>query len=223
MLDKLFTTLQTWLPLILNGAAMTVLVSFCGLIIGFCGGIILGIFSCNKLKQGWWSWLISLYVLVVRGTPLYVQVLIVYYALPEFTGFNVCPFWAGVCALGLNSIAYITEIIRAGINAVPDGQWDAAFVLGYSPSMALALIIMPQTIKNILPALVNEVISVLKESSILATIGLIELVRVAINISAITLDPMSIYLGIGLIYLMLTTTIAFVAKTVEKKLGVNEL
>ncbi|MFH1832101.1 MAG: ABC transporter permease subunit, partial [bacterium] len=95
----------------------------------------------------------------------------------------------------------------------------AAHVLGYSTYKTLVHIIMPQALKNILPALVNETISLIKESSIFASIGLLEITRAAINISAKTLDPMSIYLAIALIYLFLTTTISLLAKKWEKKLG----
>ncbi len=221
ILSKVLTVMHTWLPLIMQGVAMTIAISCCGLLIGVIFGVLLGVGNCNKLKHAVLSKVINFYVLVLRGTPLYVQVLIVYYALPEATGINLSPFSAGVLALGCNSIAYVAEIIRAGINAVPVGQWDAAYVLGYSRSKALTLIIMPQALKNILPALVNEATALIKESSILAAIGLLEMTRVAINVSAKTLDPMSIYLGIAVIYLLLTTSVSFLAKKIEQKLEVG--
>jgi His/Glu/Gln/Arg/opine family amino acid ABC transporter permease subunit len=213
--------MYAWLPLIVQGTVMTVVVSCCALLIGLCFGVIFGIGNCNRLKHVAWNWFINFYVVVIRGTPVYVQVLIVYYALPDVTGINLNALEAGVIALGCNSIAYVTEIVRGGINTVPGGQWDAAYVLGYSQIKTLALVILPQTLKNILPALINEVTALLKESSILSAIGLLEVMRVAINISEKTLDPMSVYLGIALIYLGLTTSISLVAKKIEKMLEVG--
>lgn len=221
VLSKTFTILLAWLPLIMQGILTTVLVSCCALLIGLFVGVIFGIGSCNKLKVAPWSWVITFYVYVIRGTPVYVQLLIVYYALPDVTGINLSALEAGILTLGCNSVAYVTEIIRGGINTVTVGQWDAAYVLGYSRIKALGFVILPQTLKSVLPALINEVIALLKESSILSAIGLLEIMRVAINISEKTLDPMSVYLGIALIYLVLTTSITIIAKKIEKKLEVG--
>lgn len=221
LLSKTFSIMYAWLPLIVQGLMTTVFVSCCALLIGIFFGVIFGVGTCNKLKHAAWSWLMSCYVYVMRGTPVYVQVLIVYYALPDVIGVNLSALEAGIIALGGNSIAYVAEIVRGGINTVPSGQWDAAYVLGYSRIKTLLLVILPQTLKNILPALINEVTALLKESSILSAIGLLEIMRVAINISEKTLDPMSVYLGIALIYLGLTASITLVAQKIEKKLEVS--
>jgi len=220
-LSKIFSVMHAWLPLIIQGTVMTVAVSCLALVIGMAFGVVLGIGSCNKFKHAVCGPIISFYVVIMRGTPLYVQVLIVYYVLPEILGINISAFGAGVLALGCNSIAYVTEIFRCGINTVPSGQWEAAYVLGYSSIKTLSLIILPQAFKNILPALMNEISSLIKESSILSAIGLLEITRVAINMSAKTLDPMGVYLCVALIYLFLTTMILFIAKKCEKKLGVS--
>lgn len=221
MINKIFIVVSEWLPLIAQGTLMTLAVSTCALGVGLIFGTFLGIWSCNKLKRVFWGSLINFYVLIMRGTPLYVQALIVYYVLPEITGINLSPFGAAILTLGCNSTAYITEVFRGGINTVSAGQWDAAHVLGYSQFKTLTHIIMPQAIKNILPALVNESISLIKESSIFAAIGLVELTRVAVNINAKTLDTMNIYLCIALIYLFLTTTISLFAKKLEKNMEVG--
>jgi len=217
MFTKIISIIHTWGPLLIQGMLMTMIVSCCGLAIGLCGGTLFGIGSCRKLKT-LWTPLINFYTLVIRGTPVYVQLLIVYYALPELININLGPLQAGIIVLGFNSIAYVAEIIRSGINAVPGGQWDAAYVLGYPRIKTLTLIILPQAFKNILPALINEIIALIKESSILASIGLLEITRVAMNITAQTLDPLGAYLCVAMIYLFLTTTISFFAKKIEKKM-----
>src|SRR6202000_1452775 len=99
------------------------------------------------------------------GTPIFVQVLICYYALPEVLGISLSPFVAGVLALGINSTAYISEIVRGGINAIPEGQWQAAYVLGLSRSKTLQGIVLPQMFRIILPSLTNELTSLIKETS----------------------------------------------------------
>lgn len=207
---------QSW-PLLLQGLWGTLLVSACALIIGFTGGIGAGIIACKKLKNPLTP-LIAGYVLIIRGTPVYVQVLMVYYALPELTGINLSVCGAGILALGCCSVAYVAEIVRGGINAVPLGQWDAAAVLGYSKIQTLRYIIVPQALKTVLPALINEIVAILKDSSILAAIGLMELTKVATNISARTLDPVSAYALVALAYFAITTGISFCAHYLEKKM-----
>ena len=108
LISKVFSIMYAWLPLIIQGTLITITVSLCALIIGATFGTVFGIGNCNKLKRLAWSPFISFYVLVIRGTPLYVQALIVYYALPELIGINLAPLSASVLALGCNSIAYVT-------------------------------------------------------------------------------------------------------------------
>ena len=214
---NLLTMLAHSWPLLLQGLWGTILVSACALIIGFMGGVSLGVIACKKLKNPLTP-LIAGYVLLIRGTPVYVQVLMVYYALPELTGINLTPCSAGILALGCCSIAYVAEIVRGGINAVPLGQWDAAAVLGYSKMQTLRYIIVPQALKTVLPSLINEIVAVLKDSSILAAIGLMELTKVATNISARTLDPISAYTLVALAYFSITTGISLCAHYIEKKM-----
>lgn len=199
---------------------MTIGVSFGAVIIGLCGGVLVGIAASKRFKNVLTP-IITGYVLVIRATPVYVQVLMVYYALPELLGVNLSPVTAGIVALGCCSIAYVAEIVRGGINAVAQGQWEAASVLGYSTGQALRYIILPQAFHNIFPALVNELLTVLKDSSILSAIGLMELTKIALNISARTLDPIGAYLLITLFYLGITSVISYGAKLIEKKLAVG--
>jgi len=220
LIAKIFANIfQIW-PLLLHGLLMTITVSFGALLIGIIGGILLGIAACQRFKSKL-TLVISGYVLIIRGTPVYVQVLMVYYALPELFGINLSPTSAGIVALGCCSIAYVSEVIRGGINAVPIGQWQAAAILGYSSLQTLWYTIVPQVIKTVLPALINEIVAVLKDSSILSAIGLMELTKVAMNVSARTLDPIGAYAVITVMYFVLTSGITLIAKIIEKKLAVE--
>jgi len=217
-INKTLYLLQESLPLLCTAALLTIVTAISASLIGLCGGVLFGIAESDKLKKPWLSPFIQGFVLIVRGIPVYVQVLIFYFALPEILGINLSPLAAGIITLGINSIAYVTEIIRGGMNAIPQGQWDASNALGYSAWTTLYAIIMPQVFKIVLPSLTNELIVLLKETSILATIGLAEMTRVGINISAKTLDPLTVYAVIALMYLTLTTTLSFVAKKYEQGL-----
>jgi His/Glu/Gln/Arg/opine family amino acid ABC transporter permease subunit len=206
-------------PLLLHGLLITIGVSCAAMAIGFCGGMIAGIFTCKRLSNCF-SPIINGYVLFVRATPVYVQLLLVYYALPELFGVNLVPVWAGIVALSICSAAYATEIVRGGINAVPLGQWEAACALGYSKWHTLQYIIMPQAITKVFPALVNEALSVLKDSSMLSAIGVVELTKIAINMSARTLNPAIAYGLVTLLYVGITVLITIIARYTEKKLEV---
>jgi len=211
--------LQKSAPLLLRGALMTIRLAVLAVIIGAVFGTIMGVLNSKRLRMRGLGRLIDLYVTVVRGTPIFIQILIVYFALPDLLGMNLSPFFAGELALGMNSVAYVSEIVRGGINAVPVGQWEAAYVLGYRPFGALRFVILPQMFRNVLPALTNELIVLIKETSLLSSIGLMELTRVSRDIIARELEPMVIYLAAALLYLFMTTTISLLAQRLERRLA----
>ncbi|MBJ7449939.1 MAG: amino acid ABC transporter permease [Parachlamydiales bacterium] len=204
-------------PALLAPALQTIWITAIALIIGCFMGVLLGVGNCRHLKHPIWSRCITAYVAILRGTPLFVQVLIAYFALPQLIGVNLSPFTAGVIALGLNSSAYIAEIIRGGIDATPTGQWMAAKALGYKTHQVFCTIIGPQVFRNVLPSLVNEATTLLKETSILMVIGVAELTKTGRDIVSRELDPLSVYLAVACVYLLLTGTIAFGASKLEKK------
>ncbi len=206
------------IDLLCQGTLVTLQITAAALGIGLIGGVGLGILNCQKCRLPILGPIIHFWILVVRGTPLFVQVLIFYFALPEALGINLPPFAAGIAALGLNSSAYVAEIVRCGIDSIPLGQWEAAHVLGYSRSQTLQSIILPQMVRNVLPALTNEMTTLIKESSILMVIGVAELTKVGREIVARELDPMSIYLAVAAIYFVMTTTISLCAQHFEKRL-----
>lgn len=200
------------LSLLMGGVGMTLFMAFVGVLIGMCGGVAGGVLSCRRLRHPLLSALISTYVFIVQGTPLFVQILILYLVLPT------APVVSVLVALGINSTAYITQIVRAGINAIPAGQWEAAFVLGYSTRGALWHIILPQMARNVLPALLNEVISLVKETSIVGAVGVYDLTKVIRDLGARTFEPLPWYLCAAVLYLTITSILGVLAKVVERRL-----
>jgi polar amino acid transport system permease protein len=204
-------------PLMLKGCLMTVWISAIGIFFGLLFGALFGVLDCNQLRNAWLRPILRLYVNAFRGTPLFVQLLIVYYALPDVIGISISPIAAGIITLGLNSTAYLQEIIRAGINSMDPGQWEASYILGYSRLKTFRYIILPQAFKNVLPAITNELSTLIKESSILMVIGVPELIKVSKDIVARNLRPMEIYLLAALFYLVITLVLAYCTKKFEKK------
>ena len=206
------------LELLLKGALTTLHMTAVAASIGFVGGLSLGILNCQEQRTPFLGSLIRLFVAAIRGTPLFVQVLIFYFALPQTLGIDLSPFAAGVLALGINSSAYVSEIIRAGINGISIGQWEACSVLGYTRFQSLHYIILPQMLRHSLPALTNEMTSLIKETSILMVIGVSELTKVGRDIVARELDPMPVYLSVAGIYLIMTTALSLCTHYAEKRL-----
>lgn len=205
------------LPLLWQGTLMTLQLFMFSISIGICGGICIGVLNCRKMKIPILSNILTGFVWIIRGTPSFVHVLIAYYALPEILGFSLSPFAAGVIALGINSTAYISEIVRGGIDAIPDGQWEAAYVLGLNPIHTLKGIIMPQMLWITLPSLTNEVTTMIKETSILMVIGVAELTKVSKDIVTRELDPISIYLITAVFYLAMTSGLSYAMSKLRKE------
>jgi polar amino acid transport system permease protein len=216
MSNELSLLIQS-LPFLLKGALVTIQTALVAIAFGLCGGILVGVLNCRKLHSAFVSFFLSGFVWVIRGTPLFVQVLIVYYALPEILGITLSPFTAGVIALGVNSMAYISEIVRGGIDSISDGQWEAAYVIGLKPWQILKEVILPQMFRITLPGLTNELTALIKETSILMIIGVAELTKISKDIVARELDPMTIYLAAAVLYLVMTTGLSLLARAKQKK------
>lgn len=216
--EKSFELLIQSLPVLAKGALTTLEIATVAVMIGFCGGLICGILNCKKLQTRLAALIIDSFVWIVRGTPLFVQLLIIYYAVPEIIGVSFSPFTAGVIALGINSTAYISEIIRAGIDAIPSGQWEAAYVLGYNRWQTLCSVILPQMFYQLLPSLTNELTALIKETSILMVIGVAELTKASKDIVARELDPMTIYLAAAVFYLLLTSSVSLATQRIQRGL-----
>ncbi|AXQ78222.1 amino acid ABC transporter permease [Streptococcus chenjunshii] len=208
------------------GVLVTIMISACVVFFGTIIGILVSLIKRTNIKL--FDWLVSLYVWVFRGTPMVVQIMIAF-AWMHFThvptiGFGVLDLdfsrlLPGIIILSLNSGAYISEIVRAGIEAVPKGQLEAAYSLGIRPVNAMRYVILPQAFKNILPALGNEFITIIKDSSLLQTIGVMELWNGAQSVVTATYMPVSPLLFAAFYYLMVTTVMSALVKRLENRMG----
>lgn len=211
-----FASMTKYIPLFLEGIKITVQISFVAVIIGAVLGLLLALLklSSNKVL----SFLATVYIQIIRGTPVLVQLYIVYYATYPLFGFNIPPYIAAVATFGLNSSAYVAEIIRSGIQAVDYGQMEAGRSLGMPHGMVMKYIIIPQAIKNILPALGNEFVVLLKETSVVSIIGTADLVRQADIIKAATYSTFEPYIIIAVIYIIMVQGLSSVMNRVERRL-----
>lgn len=206
-------------PLLLKGAVLTLKISLVGVGIGLIFGTMLGIANCDRLRNRYLGAVVNVYVTIWRGTPIFVQLLFVYFAIPDAVGIELSPVSAGIVTLGLNSGAYLSETIRGGINSVPEGQWEAAHVLGYSQFQTLRFIVMSQALKTVIPGITNELVTLIKDSSILMVVGVPELVKMSRDIVARELNPIEVYALAAIFYLIMTSAVAGVAKKVERRLS----
>lgn len=218
-----FSRLNGYYGLILEGAKVTILISLVALVFGFILGLLICLMKMSKFKI--LKWPASAYVQILRGTPLFVQIFIIYFGLPQFgISFpNIGPissdFVSGAFALSINSSAYVAEIFRSGIQSVDKGQMEASRSLGLGYVDTMKYVIVPQAIKNVLPALANEFITLVKESSVLSVIGTQELMfKAGIVVTAIY-SPMEPYLVAAITYLVITSILSKLVGILEKKLA----
>ena len=205
-------------PLFLEGATTTVLLSFFSVIVGVgCGTLMaLARLSSNKFL----SKAAKVYIDIIRGTPLLVQLYLVYFGLATFLDLN--DFVSGVIAVSVNTTAYIAEIIRSGIQSVDKGQMEAARSMGMPKRMAMRQIILPQAMKNILPAIGNEFATLIKETSIVSLIGIHDLMYSSDTVRGATFTVFIPLLMTAFLYFVMTTTIAFFMDKLERKLQASD-
>lgn len=170
----------------------------------------------------------NVYVTIIRGTPLLLQILIIFSVIPSMytaiTGkiLRIDPLLIGVLAMSINSGAYQTELIRSGVNAVDKGQWEACETLGLSNWKTLKLVILPQAFKRIVPPLISEFITLIKDSSLISCIGAVELLKGAQIIGAQYFDVMSPYMLAAIFYLVMTCVVSMIGMKVEERLSVSD-
>lgn len=158
----------------------------------------------------------AFYIWFIRGTPALIQIFIIYFGMPQL-GLRLSPFTAGVIALGINSGAYVAEIIRSGLTAIHRGQSESALALGFSQAQTMRTVILPQVFRIILPSITNEAISTLKNTSLLSTITVVELTLYAQTLISATFRPFDFYIAVAVIYLALTTILTQVAGWAERR------
>lgn len=200
--------------LLLNGLKVTIVVTLFAILGGVVLGTILALMRLSKNRLT--TTIAKVYVEIIRGTPVLVQLLIIYFVI--FRALDVDKTMASIFAFALNSGAYVAEIIRAGIQAVDKGQMEAARSLGLPHRLAMKEIILPQAIKNILPALGNEFIVLLKETSIIGFIGGNDLMRAGNKIRSITYEATIPLISTAIIYLAVTLTLSHLISRFERRL-----
>lgn len=200
-------------PALLRGAALSLQITVIALCIGVPFGTLLAFLEGSKSRIVYA--IETAYVTLFRGTPMLVQILFVYYVLPQF-GVMIAPFWAASLALGLNSAAYVSQIMRSGIDAVPYGQVEAAKTLGLSHFAIIRYIVFPQAVRISWPSLGNEFVTLVKDSSLASIIGVVELSKEASIIRSQTYDAFSVLLAASFIYLIITGTLSYIVKRSQK-------
>ena len=221
-----FSFLSDYYMYFIDGIKLTLFISFISVFLGTLFGIVLYAMKKSKftiLKINIFKVLSSAYIEVVRGTPLYLQIMIVYYGADQIFNLDMPAIASGILAISLNSAAYVSELIRAGIEAVDKGQLEAARSLGMNYSKAMLLVIIPQAIKNILPAIGNEFIAVIKESSMASTIGVAELMYAANKVTGRIFRSFEPLIISAICYFVLTYTLGRVIKYIERRMNTDAL
>ncbi|EOD7601348.1 ABC transporter permease subunit [Staphylococcus aureus] len=204
----------------LKGIKITILISLIGVALGSILGAFVALMKLSKIKII--SWIASIYIEILRGTPMLVQVFIVFFGITAALGLDISALVCGTITLVINSSAYIAEIIRAGINAVDKGQMEAARSLGLNYRQTMKSVIMPQAIKNILPALGNEFVTLIKESSIVSTIGVGEIMFNAQVVQGISFDPFTPLIVAAALYFVLTFVLTRIMNMIEGRLNASD-
>lgn len=208
------------LPLLLSGALVTIEITALAVGIGFFIGLCVGVARLSNFKI--LKYFAIVYADTIRGTPLLVQIFLIYFALPMLINHQIDPFAAAVTACSINSGAYVSEIFRAGIQAIDKGQMEAARSLGLSWWQSMKFIILPQAFSKILPPLGNEFIAMLKDTSLVSVIGFEELTRRGQLIIAKTYGSFEIWSTVAVIYLVMTVSISQLVAFLEKRNQIND-
>ncbi len=213
-----FSIIPGIMPALLLGTRLTVELALIAVAIGLFIGSFVGIGRIGGSRIV--RIIAGIYVDFIRGTPLLVQLFLVYFGLPSLIGRPVPPFIAAIAAMGINSGAYVAEIVRAGIQSINRGQMEAARSVGLSYSQSMRYIIFPQAFRRIIPSLGNEFIAMLKDSSLVSVIALEDVLRKGQVVISRTFRPFEVYTVVALIYLIMTLVISRLVAWSEKRLKV---
>lgn len=199
------------LPQLLSACIVTFKIAFGSTLIGMVGGILIAFAQRSSITP--LRWITNGYVEIVRGTPMVVQIAFLFYGLK----LPFVPIVVAICAIGLNSAAYVSQVIKSGIKAVSRGQIEAAKTLGLTPLQTMRFIILPQALRIVLPALVSEFTTLIKDSSLAYLIGVNELFKVSRGIITTTYDVMTVYCIVALLYFGMTYSISLGMKIIENR------
>lgn len=212
------TLIKDSIPTLLTGFGMTLEITVISLIIATIVGLVTGLIniSSNKMLRA----IAIIYIDIIRGTPLIVQAFFIYFGLPAALDIKISATTAGITAISLNAGAYLAEIFRAGILSIDHGQTEAGRCLGLSQWKTMRKIILPQAIKRMIPAIINQYIISIKDTSILSVIGIQELTQSGQIIIASTFRAFDIWIAVGLMYFVLITTLSYTSRGIERRLKV---
>jgi His/Glu/Gln/Arg/opine family amino acid ABC transporter permease subunit len=203
------------IPLLAEGTVMTLRIAALAAVLGLTGGVALGLVSLGGWS--WARWLVRAYVDFIRGTPLLIQIFIVFFGLP-LMGFRLGEFWAGVIALSFNSAGYVAEIVRGTVGAVEKGQTEAAKSIGMTQDKILLYVLLPQSIRPMMPALTNDLITLLKNTSLLSVISVYELTRSGQAIIASHFAPLEIFALLAIYYYAIISMLSYASRLIERRL-----
>lgn len=213
------TILGQYWEVLLAGAMFTLTLSLAAIVLGVFVGLTLafGLISENR----WIRYASKTYRSIWRGTPLLIQLLIIFYFLPHI-GIEFPPLAAAILALTMNTAAFQAEIYRGGLEAIPFGQTETARMLGIKTFTIRKNILIPQMFRSVLPSLTNEATSILKNSSLISVIGVTELLRTGQQVVATTYRPLEVYIIIALTYLIMTLSLGLLSRSLERRLSQSE-
>jgi His/Glu/Gln/Arg/opine family amino acid ABC transporter permease subunit len=207
--------IKSILPSLVQGAGVSLAIALLAAMLGFTGGTILGIIQTTS-KSTLLRRLVGLFVTLVRGTPMLLQIFFLDLILLPSLGIYIHPFFTAVLAIGINSSAYISQVIRSGIVSVPAGQLEAAKTLGINQTDLMRFIVLPQAFRTVLPSLGNEIVTLIKDSSLASLIGVMELYQRGNIIMSQTHKALPVYLVTGILYLLMTSIASYFFNKTEK-------
>ncbi|MGL4772631.1 MAG: amino acid ABC transporter permease [Clostridium sp.] len=220
-----FSFIQEYIPRYFDGAKYTIIVSLITVLFGVLFGSLLYFMKSSKLsifKIRPLRVIAVVYVEIIRGTPMLLQIMMMYAGSKMFFGIDLSAFTSAIIAISMNSAAYVSEIIRAGIDAVDKGQMEAARSLGMTRVQAMRLVVIPQAIRNILPAIGNEFVTIIKESSMASVIGVGELMFVAKGVSGATYKAFEPLMVAAVFYFVLTFSLGRAMAYLERRLKASD-
>ena len=203
------------IPLLAQGALITICISAVAIVLGTVGGLAFGLVSLSGSRIG--RGLVAAYVDFVRGTPLLIQIFLIFFVLPSL-GLRLNEVWAGIVALAFNATGYIAEIVRGTVGSVDRGQAEAARSVGLTEPRILVYVLLPQALRPMLPALTNELITLIKNSSLLSVISVYELTRAGQAIITTYFVPLEIYILLALFYYVIITALSRLSRLLERRL-----
>jgi polar amino acid transport system permease protein len=209
-----FSVLIPYFHMFWKGVCVTIQASALGVLFGSALGIFIGAFRVMPFKP--LRWLMATYIYVLRGTPLMIQLFLIYFGLPAL-GINLEAFTAGIIGIGINSSGYVGEIVRGGIEGVAKGQWEASKMLGLSYWQTMKIIILPQAIRHMLPAIGNEFVTLIKESSLLSVLAISDLTMVGQQVRSVTYASFETFIFVALVYLFLTSVTSGALQLLESR------